>query len=248
MERSDCYDKLLSSNNKQSDLFVVRDAAIELDSLRKRQKYDEIVFPHHCRRLLQSIAGNSFCVDCGSRNPTWASVSFGTLICMMCSGRHRSYGVQTSFVRSIDMDTWNHSQILAMLEGGNNQLHAFFERHKMSSNSCPHRYQTKAAKFYREHLRQHVHHVAVNGTYQGRDANRSRNHATTDNKNNNATQSSNQMFPTKSGDCNSTVASTTDEEMSDSSSHSTSTIESQYRSFSAEVECVSYKPCQSYCL
>lgn len=150
-------------------------AASELESIRSVSKHDGVQFPKACQRLLMSLPGNRNCADCGSCNPEWASVTYGTLICMHCSGRHRSYGVQTSFVRSVRMDSWSHEQILSMMEGGNGQLNDFFDRHHLGSRShlgCK-RYHTKAALFYKVHLAKHVHSIAESGVYQGREASRS---------------------------------------------------------------------------
>jgi len=71
-----------------------------------------------------------------------------------------------------------------MLEGGNEQLSVFFDRHEMgvgrtlllgNSNTSVgvlDRYKTKAASFYRQHLMSHAKQVAEGGLYEGREASR----------------------------------------------------------------------------
>merc|ERR1712157_476661 len=123
------------------------------------------------------------------------SVTWGILFCLSCSGKHRSLGVSVSRVRSIAMDSWNHSQILSMLEGGNHQLSKFFMRHSLGApeqnNSSitvenprsksrtairkeddivMNRYKTNAAKFYRQNLSKHIDRVKKSGDYKGREA------------------------------------------------------------------------------
>jgi len=91
------------------------------------------------------------------------------------------------------MDSFKHSDILAMLEGGNKQLGDFFDRHGLSqtstsspSSSSPpqnksandvtsidNRYKTNAAKFYKKNLTDHVIKVIESGVYKGRDTFRS---------------------------------------------------------------------------
>jgi hypothetical protein len=51
-------------------------------------------FPTACIHLLRSIPGNLRCVDCDATNPQWASISYGILLCIECSGKHRQMGVQ----------------------------------------------------------------------------------------------------------------------------------------------------------
>ena len=171
------------------DPATLNKVASELEKLRLNDSItrndinsDGAPFPRTCLKLLRSIPGNSTCVDCGNRNPDWASVTYGVLLCTRCSGRHRSYGVATSRVRSITMDCWSHSQVLAMLEGGNEQLQNFYDRHEMGEKSkiFDHRYQTKAACFYRTNMGNHVEKIGQIGQWMGRAA--SRKVATTTNR------------------------------------------------------------------
>jgi len=156
------------------DRTIIQRAACELEDLRTNTKndHDGLPFPRECRRLLFQIPGNTHCFDCGSPSPEWASITYGVLLCMNCSGRHRSYGVSTSRVRSIDLDSWSHTQVLAVLEGGNEQMKQFFHRHQMNGETdeeLDFQYKTKAAHFYKTHLQQHITRVAESGVYRGRE-------------------------------------------------------------------------------
>jgi Putative GTPase activating protein for Arf len=94
-------------------------------------------FPTACLSILKSIEGNSKCIDCNERNPQWAAVRYGAMVCLKCSGHHRSLGVSISTIRSITMDEWTFEEILCMLEGGNAQLSSFFSRHALTHDADP---------------------------------------------------------------------------------------------------------------
>ncbi|KAF4467085.1 hypothetical protein FALBO_6038 [Fusarium albosuccineum] len=66
--------------------------------------YDE-----HPDRLLQMVRdndqGNMWCADCGSGSKVeWVSINLGIILCIECSGIHRSLGTHISKVRSLTLD------------------------------------------------------------------------------------------------------------------------------------------------
>jgi len=169
---------VISGNNAFVDekypRILLNKVADELESMRlnspTERKYCPL--PNACRELIRSLPGNHRCADCGKGNPQWASVGFGCLLCIQCSGRHRSFGVNVSRVCSITMDNWLYCDILAMLEGGNSQLKNYFAQHELSYQdkyrNANLRYKTNTAQFYRDNLNQHAKILAFDGKYKGR--------------------------------------------------------------------------------
>jgi len=49
---------------------------------------------------------NKECSDCQSKTPRWASVSFGSFVCLRCSGFHRNLQVHITKIKSVNLDKW----------------------------------------------------------------------------------------------------------------------------------------------
>ncbi|KAL9014956.1 MAG: hypothetical protein Q9173_000410 [Seirophora scorigena] len=71
---------------------------------------DSNSFEENPSKLLQLVRdadqGNAWCADCGSNVKTeWVSINLGIVLCIECSGIHRSLGTHISKVRSLTLDT-----------------------------------------------------------------------------------------------------------------------------------------------
>lgn len=105
-------------------------------------------------QVVKAIPGNDKCCDCGMKHPQWASVSFGNVFCLECSGVHRSLGVHISFVRSIAMDSWTPAQIEIMKAGGNDACNEYlFSRGVARTASIREKYSSDAAALYKQVLK-----------------------------------------------------------------------------------------------
>ncbi|XP_066028453.1 arf-GAP with coiled-coil, ANK repeat and PH domain-containing protein 2 isoform X4 [Pocillopora verrucosa] len=122
----------IQSNNDKSDLQGPGSMSNSMDSLNKvsgpsRSNLD----------VIRAVSGNDKCADCSSTDPTWASTNMGIVLCIECSGIHRSLGVHVSKVRSLTLDAWEPEQVKLMTELGNELVNGILEAKVNSHTKKP---------------------------------------------------------------------------------------------------------------
>lgn len=96
------------------------------------------------------LPDNQYCVDCKGPLPEWASIGFGTFVCIQCAGYHRSLGTHITLVRSVKLDAWDQesSYIEAMELGGNKNFNSYTESLAKSNDDI---YDEKCQKYYEKY-------------------------------------------------------------------------------------------------
>lgn len=106
-------------------------------------------------RKLRMKSENRSCLECTARNPSWNSLTYGTYLCLECSGEHRRKGVHLSFVRSVELDRFTPEQMIQMAVGGNGKALQYFKASGMGKTSDSGRaidYSSKIAVRYKQQM------------------------------------------------------------------------------------------------
>lgn len=76
------------------------------------------------------------CADCNQKDPKWAEISRGILVCLQCSGCHRHLGTDVSKIRSIALDSWTQAMVDKMYQS-NEEFNKIWEYHVDASFMKP---------------------------------------------------------------------------------------------------------------
>jgi hypothetical protein len=79
------------------------------------------------------MKSNPRCCECNKNDPDWVALNLGCLICIDCSGVHRSLGVHLSKVRSLTLDDLEPEEYEVIKRLGNNVNQEIWEASLMSS-------------------------------------------------------------------------------------------------------------------
>ncbi|GMF19115.1 unnamed protein product [Phytophthora lilii] len=119
---------LLQAASSRDMVEWIEAARRSTESALEKQSHRQEVHPEQQSIIDELTEANPTCADCGQEPAEWVSINIGCLLCIECSGIHRSLGVHESKVRSLTLDSWDMT-LLAMLRDdlGNDAVNAVWE-------------------------------------------------------------------------------------------------------------------------
>lgn len=102
---------------------------------------------------LVKIPENNRCLDCNITNTQWTSITYGIFLCLDCASIHRSLGVKTSFVKSVNMDKWGKKEYLFLKFGGNKKFKQLLEKNDLLNKDINKLYFEESVKNYGRKLK-----------------------------------------------------------------------------------------------
>jgi len=93
---------------------------------------------------LLKLPDNRECSDCHSKTPRWASITFGTFVCLRCSGQHRQLQVHITKIKSVNLDKWKPEMVEMYKHVNNTIINSYWEAklpanyHKPGQNASSH--------------------------------------------------------------------------------------------------------------
>ena len=102
-------------------------------------------------KIQQNDELNNYCFDCLDKNPNWVSINNAIYLCLSCAGKHRSFGINISNVKSLSLDEITENQMKLLKLGGNERLNNFLKENKINKNSNI--YNLAILDYYRKLLR-----------------------------------------------------------------------------------------------
>lgn len=73
------------------------------------------------------LASNPTCAECSKPDPDWVSLNIGCVVCIDCSGVHRSLGVHISKMRSLTLDDLEPAEYTMLISTGNDLCNSIWE-------------------------------------------------------------------------------------------------------------------------
>lgn len=77
--------------------------------------------------VVSLLAANTKCADCDSESPDWVSINIGSIVCLRCSGVHRSLGAHISKMRSLTLDRLEPTLLTMLQKLGNVEINRIYE-------------------------------------------------------------------------------------------------------------------------